>query len=571
MTRTPDVPIAQDAEVLALRDELGHDPSAILEVLKAIKRKAGIVSAEILREIARAYQVPEHRVSGIASFYSLISTGREPEKTFRICDGIACWTQGADDWIVRCEQLAQDTDMKIVRQSCLGLCDLAPAALFETKQLGQGEIDTSTWEEMIDSCREHPGSLPEQRVGETRFLLRRPTVDGQPSLANISSLKRVLQSSPDTILTMIEQAELHGRGGAGYSTARKWKQVAAQQADQIYIVCNADESEPLSIKDRTLIDADPFRLLEGMLIAGLTVGANRGIIYIRGEYEPQAIKLEQAIAEMRQADCLGENLLGTAFSFDIEVHRGAGAYICGEETALLESLEGKRGEPRSRPPYPGQTGLHHCPTVVNNVETLCTVSALCEYGLEEFQQIRLGTRFGTKLYGLFGCIQQPGLFEAPRGLTLGELIDIYGGGISSDLEFSFAVVGGAAGTFVSRDHWEHELGFSHAEDVIPLGTGGVLVCDTTHSVPEMLREILHFFERESCGKCTPCRIGTRETRQLLDRLIDGSGQQADLDRLEQLSSTLKLSLCGLGTSVPSPLRSALKYFRLEFEQLLTAY
>ena len=568
MTHTPDVPIAHDDEMLALRAQFGSESSAILAVLKSVKEKTGAISTHQIREIARAYAVPEHRVSGIATFYSLLSSGQESEKTFRICDGIACHMRGAEEWISQCENLAQDSETAIVRQSCLGLCDLAPSALYGTRQLGRNSTNATSFADMINGCLEHSGSLPEERSGETRFLLRRPTISQPSADASVQSLSAIFQNQPESLLDMSEQAQLHGRGGAGYPTARKWRQVASQQADQKYIVCNADESEPLSIKDRTLIDVDPYRLIEGMIIAGYTVGANRGVIYIRGEYEPQAIKLEQAITEMQQANCLGENLFGTSFGFEIDVHRGAGAYICGEETALLESLEGKRGEPRPRPPYPGQAGLHHRSTIVNNVETLCTIAALCDYGLEKYQSIRLDSIFGTKLYGLFGDIQQPGLFEAPQGLTLGESVDTYGGGMKSDSEFSFAVVGGAAGTFVSREQWDHTLGFSHEEQVIPVGTGGVLVCDTTHSVPETLQGILRFFERESCGKCTPCRIGTREARLLLDRLISGVGHPADLDRLEQLSSALDLSLCGLGTSVPSPLRSAMKEFRSEFEQLL---
>lgn len=568
MTHTPDVPIAHDDEMLALRAQFGPESSAILAVLKSVKEKTGAISAHQIREIARCYSVPEHRVSGIATFYSLLFSGQETDKTFRICDGIACHMRGAEEWITQCEKLAEFSETAIVRQSCLGLCDLAPSALYGTRQLGRNSTDATSFADIIDGCLEHSGSLPEERPGETRFLLRRPTISQPSADASVQSLSAIFQNQPESLLDMSEQAQLHGRGGAGYPTAKKWRQVASQQADQKYIVCNADESEPLSIKDRTLIDVDPYRLIEGMIIAGYTVGSNIGVIYIRGEYEPQAIKLEQAITEMQQANCLGENLFGTSFDFEIDVHRGAGAYICGEETALLESLEGKRGEPRPRPPYPGQAGLHHRSTIVNNVETLCTIAALCDYGLEKYQSIRLDTKFGTKLYGLFGDIQLPGLFEAPRDLTLGELVETYGGGMKSDSEFSFAVVGGAAGTFVSRDQWDHTLGFSHDEKVIPVGTGGVLVCDTTHSVPKTLREIMRFFERESCGKCTPCRIGTREARLLLDRMISGVGYPADLDRMEQLCSALDLSLCGLGTSVPSPLRSAMKEFRSEFEQLI---
>lgn len=565
------VPETHDAEVLALRERYGDRSSAILDVLSELKTLHGRLPKKTLTAVARAYRVPEARVAGLASFYSLLSTGDKPQQTLRICDGISCWMHGAADLHSHCEELAsEDAQISVIRSSCLGLCDRAPAALAGDRQLGPLSNTPSSLQDLLGTAAATEKPLPEERPHETRFLLRRPTESrGENSNPpDYSHIARLMTAGRDKIFALIERADLRGMGGAGYPTVRKWRLTASHSATTKYIVCNADESEPLSIKDRILIDADPHRVLEGMLLAGFAVGSETGIIYIRGEYEPQAQRLERAIEEARDVGWLGNSIGGTEFSFDIQVHRGAGAYICGEESALLESLEGKRGEPRPRPPYPGAVGLHDAPTIVNNVETLAMAAALCEYGIEDYLSFHSNHAQGTKLYSLFGHIEQPGLFEAPRGLTLGEIIERYGGGIAQGGEFSFALIGGAAGSFTDRSCWDHPLDYSHREQTHPLGTGAVLVGDRSVSVPQVLRELLHFFEQESCGKCTPCRVGTSEARRLLDRFLTGTGSHEDLTRLESFSRTLHLSLCGLGTSVPSPIDSALKYFRNQFESLL---
>ncbi|HSG73276.1 MAG TPA: NADH-ubiquinone oxidoreductase-F iron-sulfur binding region domain-containing protein [Planctomycetaceae bacterium] len=575
MSLFPEMHSAHTATVIALREQFGSSPSSILDVLTELKSAEGKLSREVVREVARAYGVPAERVAGMASFYSLLSTGGTRDRTLRICDGVACWMKGADGILSRCESLASDsTEMTVTRNSCLGLCDKAPAALLGERQFGPMPVKLESLEQLLASKLPEPKRLPPERPHETRFVMRRateffrklPESDGFPP-ADYRHILRMIEAGPSEIFALLESADLHGLGGAGYPTSRKWRQTAALSAEVKYVICNADESEPLSIKDRTLIDIDPHRLLEGMLLAGFAVGARRGIIYIRGEYEPQARKLEQAIEQARSAGWLGQPIDGSGFSFKIHVHRGAGAYICGEETALLESLEGKRGEPRPRPPYPVELGLSGAPTIVNNVETLAMTAAICEYGIDEFRAIHTEHAVGTKLYGLFGHVQHPGLFEAPRGLKLGELLERYGG-LSDAADFSFALIGGAAGTFADRSRWNHRLDFAHNETTIPMGTGAVLVCNSSVSVPAVLRQLLHFFEVESCGKCTPCRVGTSEARQLLDQLLAGQGTTADLARFEALSRTLKLSLCGLGTSVPIPIASALRHFRNQFEALI---
>jgi NADH-quinone oxidoreductase subunit F len=573
MSQIPEVPTVRDPEVRALRKRFGNSSETVLEVLRELKSRHGALPREMLREVARAYAVPEERVAGIASFYSLLASGTTPERTVRVCDGIACWLQGADALLARCRSLAaNETGISVTANSCLGLCDLAPAALAGGRQVGPLRDEIESLEQLFAAVPAPARRAGEPRPGETRFLLRRPTEFAERTGGGVPEpdyrhVGEMITAGPDAMLSLLEAADLRGMGGAGYPTFRKWQSTAEIAADTKYVVCNADESEPLSIKDRTLIELDPHRVLEGMLLAGFVTGARTGIIYIRGEYEPQARQLERAIEQAQAAGWLGEAVGGTEFSFQIHIHRGAGAYICGEETALLESLEGKRGEPRSRPPYPVEAGLHQSPTVVNNVETLAMAAALCEYGIEEFLTHRTEHAVGTKLYGLFGHVNRPGLFEAPRGLTLGEIIERYGG-LPDGSEFSFALVGGAAGTFADRSRWNDRLDYAHDEATIPMGTGAVLVCDSSVAVPAALRELLHFFEVESCGKCTPCRVGTSEARRVLDRLLAGTGSGDDLARLEALGGTLKLSLCGLGTSVPSPLSSALRHFRGQFEALI---
>ena len=370
--------------------------------------------------------------------------------------------------------------------------------------------------------------------------------------------------------------------------------VAQAPSSPKYIVCNADESEPLVFKDRVLIDTDPHQLIEGMALAAYAVGAREGFIYIRGEYEPQAARLERAI---RQAEAHGWFEHIGEHEFVLHVHRGAGAYICGEETALLESLEGKRGEPRLRPPYPTIHGYHGQPTVVNNVETFSAVPAIIAYGAAWYWSLGMareapgtthgssptpGTKRlarkpfaarggssptpGTKLYTLLGHVNRPGLFEAPFGLTLRQVIEDFGGGMRPDSTFHFALTGGAAGTIAPPALLDIPIDYTSAALGVSLGAGAFLICDQSVSPVAFLRELMHFFEAESCGKCTPCRIGTRQAREILDRMAGGRGRAGDVIELTRLAEILlTASFCGLGQSAALPLKSALKHFAGDFE------
>ncbi|HZY45843.1 MAG TPA: NADH-quinone oxidoreductase subunit NuoF, partial [Anaerolineae bacterium] len=419
--------------------------------------------------------------------------------------------------------------------------------------------------------RGEPIDYTQPRPGEIRSMLAQAgqidpdSIDSAIDHGAYRALDRALQQSPSAIIDEVETSGLQGRGGAGFPVGRKWRFVAQADRSPKYVVCNADESEPLIFKDRVLMDTNPHQLLEGMALAGYAVGAHEAFIYIRGEYASQTDRLERAIQQAEEKNWLGEKIRGTEFSFKVHVHRGAGAYICGEETALLESLEGKRGEPRIRPPFPATFGYHGLPTVVNNVETFSAVPAIMLNGAPWYRSISAASTPGTKLYMLLGHINRPGLFEAPFGLTLRKIIDDFGGGMRSGSKFHFALTGGAAGTLIPERLLDIPIDYSSAAKGVSLGAGAFLICDQTIAPIDLLRELLHFFEVESCGKCTPCRDGTPAAREILDRMLRGDRQVDDVQRLTELAEVLQTaSFCGLGQSVAIPMKSALTHFSQEF-------
>jgi NADH:ubiquinone oxidoreductase subunit F (NADH-binding)/NADH:ubiquinone oxidoreductase subunit E len=555
-------------EVVQLARQHGRDPSAILEVLRELQARHGRLAPPVIDAVAHELRLPAERAYGVATFYSLLNVapagGMLP--VARVCDGPACWLRGA----AQARQAAEQAGVPVERSSCLGLCDLAPAALAGLRQCGplgdaHAAAPPETW----------PGAVPrylEPRPGERRVLLARAGKIDPDSFESARehgayrALNLALTRAPEDVLTVVEASGLAGRGGAGFPAGRKWRFVAQAPAGPKYVVCNADESEPLVFKDRVLIDNDPHVLLEGMALAGFAVGARHGYIYIRGEYEQQAGRLERAVRAATEAGWLGEHIAGSEFSFEVHVHRGAGAYICGEETALIESLEGKRGEPRLRPPYPTTHGLHGRPTLVNNVETLAAVPAIVVHGAEWYRGLgQPGCTAGTKLYTLLGHVDRPGLFEAPYGLTLRQIIWEFGWGMRPGSRFHLALVGGAAGTIVPEASLDVPLDYASAGHGLPIGAGAILVCDQSVSAGSLLRELLHFFEAESCGKCTPCRVGTREARAILDRLAGGEGQPGDAEALRALAGLMQAaSFCGLGQSAGMPILSALDAFPDEF-------
>lgn len=564
-----------DPEIERLAQHHGGTREAALEVLKDLSADNNLNQATIT-EAARALHLPAHEMYGAATFYSMLSL-EERRKVLRVCDGPVCWLKRAsgqlsvngDQSSVINEWEKQMPGYTVERTSCLGLCDRAPAVLVEDEQAGPVEIQDAN--KVCEGWRGVPTDYSKPRKGEVRVMtaligkINPDSIDDALEHGLYDGLKKALQSDPTTVLAEVESSGLQGRGGAGFPVGRKWRFVASEKRTPRYIVCNADESEPLIFKDRVLMETNPHQLLEGMTIAGYACGASEAWIYIRGEYEYQARRLERAIEQAESKNLLGENILGSGFSFKIHIHRGAGAYICGEETALLESLEGKRGEPRLRPPYPPTYGFRGQPTAVNNVESFCAVPHIMKNGAEWWKTRSTYSAPGTKMYMVLGHVKNPGLFEAPFGLTLRQIINDFGGGMMKDSKFKFALCGGAAGTIVDESLLDIPIDFASSQKGISLGAGSFLICDQSVSPVAFLREILHFFTVESCGKCTPCRVGTWRSLEILNRMVSGQGRQGDIEELKTLAALMQAaSFCGLGQSVEIPMKSALTHFDAEF-------
>lgn len=555
----------------------GSDPDHLLPILQTLHEGHLPFDQNSLTQVAQQLSIPAARVKGVATFYSMLKDSPLAEQTtIRLCDGVVCWLKDAGQAKAEMATIEPQADgQNVVRTSCLGQCDKAPAAFVGLCAVGPITSDQELLSESLDDSTSIPVANS-AHPREQRLLLNNAghidpfSIDDAIRAGVYDGLKRAIEVGPHMVLDEIERSGLTGRGGAGFPTGRKWKLVANAVQTQRYVVCNADESEPLMFKDRVLLESDPHSVIEGILLAGFSVGAQRGFIYIRGEYEHQAQIIEQAIAQAHEHRLLGDEILGSKFSFELEVHRGAGAYICGEETALLESLEGLRGEPRLRPPYPAVAGYHGAPTLVNNVETLATASAIVRIGAEEYLQIGQSSFPGTRLFTLLGHVNRTGLIELPYGFTLREMIEEVGGGMNGTANFGCALTGGAAGTIVGDEQLDVPFDHQAARHGVSLGSGGILICDDSISPVALLRELMWFFEMESCGKCTPCRIGTHVARETLDRLLRGTGTSADVQRLRDLIPTLKTSFCGLGTSAADPLNSCLANFPEHFESLVTS-
>jgi len=551
-------------------DDRTIDPVAgrrdlLLPALHALQDRVGGITKGGLEEICRRLGVPPADAFGVASFYALFSLGDTVPRALHVCDDIACIMAGAKVP----EQVGSGT--AVHRSPCLGLCERAPAALLvEAGAAPMASAITGVTDEAIESIlgghappRPDLPALP-QAGAPGLVLLRRVGVVDPQSLADYrrhggyAALERALELGPAAVIDAVSASGLLGRGGAAFPTARKWAAVAAQPVWPHYLVANADESEPGTFKDRVLMERDPYALVEAMTIAGVATGCQRGYLYIRGEYPLAWTRMLHAVGEARAARLLGDSVLDRGIRFDIELRKGAGAYICGEETAIFNSIEGHRGEPRPKPPFPVEVGLFGKPTLVNNVETLVNVLPILIDGPEAFCRLGTPQSTGTKLFCLCGRVARPGLYEVPFGTTLRELIDL-AGGVPDGRATRTVLLGGAAGTFVAPDHLDVPLTFEGVRTIgASLGSGVVMVVDDSVELAPLVLRIASFFRDESCGQCVPCRLGTARQVELLTRLT-GDLRDGDLTMLDDVGRAMRdASICGLGQTAYNAVESAVR-------------
>lgn len=414
------------------------------------------------------------------------------------------------------------------------------------------------------------GTLP----AEQRIVLERAGVIDPDSIEDYivhdgyQALGKVLTGmSPADVIELLKQSGLKGRGGAGFPTGSKWQFVAGTKSEKKYVICNADESEPGTFKDRLILEGDPHSIIEAMTIAAYAVGADEGYLYIRGEYALAQARLLKAILQAKEMGFLGENIFNSGFNFELHVHGGAGAYVCGEETALIESIEGKRGEPRPRPPYPTTNGLWDKPTLVNNVETLANVPPIIRNGAAWFKSFGTPTSPGTKVYTIMGNVNLTGLIEVPMGITLREVITIYARGMKDGKQLKLAQTGGSSGSIIPARLQDTPMDYdSYAKAGVSMGSGALLICNENTCVVDLAKVLLNFFRFESCGKCNPCRIGNQRAFQILTNISEGLGSMNDIDALQDISKWLfEMSNCGLGQTAGSPIKDILNHFREEVE------
>ncbi len=558
----------------------------LLPAFHGVQDRIGWVSHAALNYICERLTVPPAEAWGVLTFYHLFATAPQPKSMIHVCDDLACRERGGESLCAALErELGPARNGEQVgwqRSPCLGLCEKAPAVMIvraaarrqsfdvapvrdlaQLKLLAVAGVEANGPVQRLEDVRR---SVPQTGQPGLRLLKRAGIVDPESLSAyraagGYDALARAFEIGAAAVIAEVNASKLVGRGGAAFPTGRKWEAVARAAAQPRYLVCNADESEPGTFKDRVLLEGDPFAIVEAMTIAGFATGCERGFIYLRGEYPLALCRLENAIAKARKAGLLGENVLGRGLRFDLEIRRGAGAYICGEETALFNSIEGKRGEPRSKPPFPVEIGLFGKPTVVNNVETLASVPGIVLEGGAAYAAIGTAGSAGSKLFCLSGSVKRPGVYEVPFGTTLGELLEL-SGGVPGGRTIQAILLGGAAGMFVGPDTLSTPLTFEGARAAgATLGSGVVMIFDDTADLGGALLRIAEFFRHESCGQCVPCRVGTVRQEELLHRLRAGRtlGSRADeLALLRELGQAMRdASICGLGQTASSAVESAL--------------
>ncbi|MEX1038953.1 MAG: NAD(P)H-dependent oxidoreductase subunit E [Acidimicrobiia bacterium] len=534
----------------------------LLPALHAVQDAVGAVSRGALGYISDRLTVPPAEAYGVATFYALFDTDQPGGTTIHICDDIVCARQGAEELCDALDVASGSNGIRWERSPCLGQCDRAPAAMFHKP--GEGYANAAPVD--VDSVRRvefeelEPGVVHQDR--EHLELLRRigndpSSLHAYRSSGGYEAFRRALELGPEGVIEELEKSGLKGRGGAAFPIGIKWKGVRDAPGPTKYVVANGDESEPGTFKDRLLMEGDPYALVEAMTIYGYATGATKGYVYVRGEYPTAERRINHAIDEAIGAGLLGADLAGAGFDFELEVRRGAGAYICGEETALFASIEGERGEPRQKPPFPTQHGLFGKPTGVNNIETLLAALLVIGDGGEAFAHTGTEQSTGPKLFCVSGSVARPGVYEVPFGTTLGALLDLAG---AEDI--GAVLLGGAAGKFVDTEAMGMPLTFEDTREAgATLGSGAVIVFDSVTDFAPVLRRIAQFFRDESCGQCVPCRIGTVRQQEALARLEVGrplGSIEAERARLDDLALVMTdASICGLGQTAASAIQSAI--------------
>ncbi|HNX62602.1 MAG TPA: NADH-quinone oxidoreductase subunit NuoF [Candidatus Limiplasma sp.] len=514
------------------------------------------------------------------------------------CGGTGCTSSGSGEIIKRFEEQivknGLDKEVKVVRTGCFGLCAAGPVVIVYPEGTFYSHVRVEDVDEIVtehllkgrivqhlvykEKTEDEDRHMALEDIGfykkQKRIALRNcgvidpENIDEYIAFDGYKALTKALtEMKPEEVIQTVLDSGLRGRGGAGFPTGLKWKFAAASKADQKYMICNADEGDPGAFMDRSVLEGDPHAVLEAMTIAGYAVGATEGYIYVRAEYPIAVKRLNIAIKQAREYGLLGENILGSGFSFDISTRLGAGAFVCGEETALMASIEGERGEPRPKPPFPAVKGLFAKPTNINNVETFANVPQIILNGADWFKSIGTEKSTGTKVFALGGKINNTGLVEIPMGTTLREIIYDIGGGCPNGKKFKAVQTGGPSGGCIPTQYLDIPIEYDTLTQIgSMMGSGGMIVMDEDNCMVDIARFFLDFTVDESCGKCTPCRIGTRRMLEILERIVHGQGEEGDIEKLETLGKNIKATaLCGLGQTAPNPVLSTIHYFRDEYE------
>jgi len=573
--------IESEGRVARSGHEAREQRHLLLPVLHALQSSAGWISPGGLRYACERLTVPPAEAYGVATFYAMFSVEPRPTMVLHLCDDIACRVAGAEDLID--EVVREAGSEQVLRSPCLGMCERAPAALLQTgdsNDVAFGPVSIERLDPFLHGGPRTMMSGPEaQEVAPqtegTRDglrLLRRVGVVDPTSLddyrahGGYEALRRAVEIGSEGVIRELKDSKLLGRGGAAFPAGVKWEAVEKQPVRPHYFICNADESEPGTFKDRVLMEHDPFAVLESLTIAGYATGSEKGFIYIRGEYPGATSRLEQAIERAYAHGFLGADVMGEGFAFDVELRRGAGAYICGEETSLFNSIEGKRGEPRNKPPFPVERGVFGKPTGINNVETLVNVLEVLTLGGEAYARIGTPDSTGPRLFCLSGRVERPGVYEVEHGITLRELLEM-AGGVRGGKPLKAILLGGAAGSFVTPDDLDLRLTFEDSKAAgVTLGSGVVMVFDEDVDLADIVLRIAAFFRDESCGQCVPCRVGTVRQEEALARVIAGRANGSLTDELALIGEIGQVmrdaSICGLGQLAANAVDSAIHRLRI---------